>query len=113
MSDNTMDNISYEEFSRLDIRIGRIESAERIEGTDKLMKLEVDIGDERRMLVAGIAQAYSTDSLQGMLIPVLVNLEPRKIRGILSRGMILAADSSGAPVLLCPADPVQPGSKIK
>jgi len=108
-----MDTISFEDFSKLDIRIGRIESAEHVEGTDKLIKLEVDTGGEVRTLVAGIARAYSVEELPGMLIPILINLEPRKIRGIYSQGMILAADSSGSPVLLSPAEPVQPGSKIK
>jgi methionine--tRNA ligase beta chain len=108
-----MSLISYEDFSTLDIRIGRIESAEPVEGTDRLVRLEVDTGDEIRTLVAGIAHSYSCQSLPGRLIPVLINLEPRKIRGILSQGMILAADSGGSPVLMHPDTDIEPGSKIK
>lgn len=108
-----MDTINYDEFKRLDIRIGRVSSAERVEGTDKLMKLELELGDEKRVLVAGIADVYRCEDVQGKYIPVLLNLEPRKIRGIESRGMILAADENGVPVLLHTDKAVSPGSIIR
>jgi len=105
--------ITFEDFKKLEIKIGRILSAKRVEGTDKLMELLVDIGTEERTLVAGIAQSYSSDELTGKLIAVLVNLEPKKMRGITSHGMILAADMEGRPVLLHPDRDVLPGSEVR
>jgi methionine--tRNA ligase beta chain len=105
--------ITFEDFKRLDIRIGRILLAEKVEGTDKLMKLEIDFGTEKRQVVAGIAEFYQPDQLIGKEIPVLVNLEPRTIRGTESHGMILAADVEGKAVLLHPEKEVPPGSVIR
>lgn len=85
--------ITFDDFKKLDIRIGRVLSAEKVSGTDKLMKLEVDFGTEKRLLVAGIAQFFEPDHLIGKEVPVLMNLEPRSIRGIESQGMILAIDA--------------------
>jgi len=95
-----MDEITYEDFARLDLRIGKIEAAERVEGTAKLVKLSVDLGTEKRTLVAGIADSYGPESLPGKSIVVLANLKPRAIRGIESKGMLLAADVEGKAVLL-------------
>jgi len=95
-----MDEITYEDFARLDLRIGKIEAAERVEGTAKLVKLSVDLGTEKRTLVAGIADSYEPESLAGKNIVVLANLKPRAIRGIESKGMLLAADVEGKAVLL-------------
>jgi methionine--tRNA ligase beta chain len=108
-----MDTINYEQFSGLDIRIARINSAERVEGTDRLLKLEIDAGGETRVMIAGIAGAYKPEEIVGRKVPVLLNLEPRKIRGIESSGMILAADADGIPVLLGPDKDVQPGCRVK
>jgi methionine--tRNA ligase beta chain len=105
--------ITFEDFKRLDIRIGRILLAEKVEGTDKLMKLEIDFGAEKRQVVAGIAEFYQPDQLTGKEIPVLVNLEPRTIRGAESHGMILAADVEGKAVLLHPEKEVPPGSVVR
>ncbi len=105
--------ISFEDFKRLEIRIGKIVSAEKVEGTDKLLKLEVDVGEEKRQLVAGIAQNYEPEQLMDKEVPILVNLEPRKIRGVESRGMLLAAIEEGRPVLLHPDREVSPGSIIR
>ena len=105
--------ITFEDFNKLEIRIGKILSAQRVEETDKLIELVVDIGVEQRSLVAGIAQWYSSEELIGKLIPVLVNLEPKKMRGITSNGMILAADVEGKPVLLHPDRDVPPGSIVR
>jgi methionine--tRNA ligase beta chain len=105
--------IIFDDFKKLDIRIGKILSAEKIKGTDKLMKLEVDFGAEKRQIVAGIAEFFTPDHLIGKEIPVLMNLEPRNIRGIESRGMILAIDVDGKPVLLHPEREVPPGSVIR
>jgi len=107
-----MDSINFDDFMKLDIRIGKILSAEKVEDTDKLVKLEIQAGDERRILVAGIAAEYSPDELIDQQVPVLLNLEPRKIRGIESQGMILAVVVDGKPVLLNPDKEVPSGSKI-
>jgi methionine--tRNA ligase beta chain len=105
--------ITFEDFKKLDVRIGKILLAEKVEGTDKLMKLEIDFGTEKREVVAGIAEFYQADQLIGKEIPVLVNLEPRTIRGTESHGMILAADVEGKAVLLHPEKEVPPGSVIR
>ena len=105
--------ITFDDFRKMDIRIGRIVGAQKVPDTDKLMQLEIDLGTEKRHVVAGIAEYYEPDYLVGMSVPVLLNLEPRKIRGIESQGMILAADDSGRPVLLSPEQEVPPGSIIR
>ncbi|OIP37956.1 methionine--tRNA ligase subunit beta [Candidatus Desantisbacteria bacterium CG2_30_40_21] len=105
--------VTFDDFKKIEIRIGKIMSAQRVEGTDKLMQLEVDIGEERRQIVAGIAHAYTPEEIIGKEIPVLINLEPRKLRGIESQGMILAAIDGEMPVLLHPAKEVLPGSMVR
>ena len=105
--------IDLNEFARLDLRIGRIANAERIEGSKKLIRLEVDIGNEQRQVVAGIAEEYRPENLIGKLIPVLVNLKPAKLMGVESQGMILAVDVNGRPILLHPDMEVPAGSKVR
>lgn len=105
--------ISFEDFQKLDIRIGTILEAEKVEGADKLLKLKVDLGDEQRTLVAGIAEDYKPEEIIGKQIPILTNLEPRTIRGIESQGMILAAVIDDKAVLLHPDKKVSNGSKIR
>jgi methionine--tRNA ligase beta chain len=105
--------ITFNDFKKLDIRIGKIISAEKIAGTDKLLKLEIDFGNEKRDVVAGIAGYYQPQEIIGKEIPVILNLEPRKIRGIESRGMVLAVDVDNKPVLLHPEKEVPPGSIIR
>ncbi|RLE77328.1 MAG: methionine--tRNA ligase subunit beta [Thermoprotei archaeon] len=104
-------DLSY--FERLDIRVGRVVSASRMPGSAKLLRLEVDLGGEVRQLVAGIAAEYSPEELEGKLVVVLANLKPKVIRGVLSQGMLLAADVDGRPVLLTTDRPVPPGSKVR
>ena len=105
--------ITFEDFEKLDIRIGKVVSAGRIPETEKLIKLEVDLGEETRQLVAGIAGFVQLGGLVGKELPVLVNLAPRKLRGVESQGMILAVDVNGEPVLLHPEREVPPGSMVK
>lgn len=106
--------ITYDEFSKLDIRIARIEQAERVEGTDKLLRLIVNDGEGTRQLVAGIAESYTPESVVGKTIPILANLEPRTIRGIESQGMILSpSNANDRPVLLLPERDVPLGAKVK
>ncbi len=108
-----MDNITLEEFKKLDIRIGKVLSAEKVEGADKLLKLEVDFATEKRQIVSGIAQSYSLESLVGKKFPFLVNLEPRTFKGVESQGMILAADNNGEPVMFSLDKEVPEGSIVK
>jgi len=106
--------ISYADFSRLDIRMGKILAAERVPNTDKLLRLEVKIGEQVRQLVAGIAEGYQPENVIGKTVPVLANLEPRVIRGVQSQGMILCPrDEADKPVLLVPDREVPSGSQVK
>lgn len=105
--------ISLSEFQKLDLRVGKILSAERVEGSDKLLRLEVNLGSERRQIVAGIAEHYAPDALIGREIVIVANLEPRVLKGTESQGMLLAADVAGEPVLIAPDREVPPGSVIK
>ena len=105
--------ISFEDFQSMDIRIGEIKSAEAIKGSNKLLKLKVDIGGEVRQVVAGIAQSYSMDDLVGTQVVVLANLQPAKLFGIESQAMLLAADVAGRAVLLRPREAVETGTKVR
>lgn len=105
--------IKFDDFNKLDIRIGTIENAEKVEGADKLLKLTVDLGEEKRTLVAGIAEDYKPEEIIGKQIPILTNLEPKTIKGIESKGMILAIDINGKATLLHPDKKVPNGSKIR
>jgi methionine--tRNA ligase beta chain len=106
--------INFEEFSKIELKIAKILEAERVEGSEKLIKLKVDAGDpEIRQIVAGIGKAYEPESLVGKQITIVANLEPRLLMGLESQGMLLAAASDNGPVLLVPDKEVFPGSKIK
>jgi len=109
-----MSNISFEDFKKLDIRIGKIIFAEKVPDADKLIKLVFDIGGEEIQVLAGISEFIDDPSeLVGKEMPVLVNLEPRQMRGLDSNGMILAADVDGRPVFLYPEEEIPPGSIVK
>lgn len=85
--------VSFEEFAKLDLRVAQIIEAQPVEGAAKLFRLRITLGSEERMLMAGIAQHYTPEQLKGKRIVVVANLEPRKIRGVESQGMLLAAVS--------------------
>ena len=107
-------NVSIDDFAKIDLRVARIESAELVEGADKLLRLTVDLGGERRQVFAGIRQAYAPEALVGRLTVVVANLEPRKMRFGMSEGMVLAAGPGGAEIfLLAPDSGAQPGMKVK
>jgi methionyl-tRNA synthetase len=92
--------IDIDTFAQIDLRVGQIVKAERIPNADKLLRLEVDLGEaEPRQLLAGIAEWYPPEELEGQKIIVVSNLEPRRMRGLESRGMLLAADLDGRPLL--------------
>jgi tRNA-binding EMAP/Myf-like protein len=119
--------INYDDFSKMDIRIGTILEAEKVEGADKLLKLKVDLGpsttlgasssnpsgQDIRTIVAGIAESYKPQTLIGKQLPILTNLESRTIRGIESQGMILAAVVEEKAVILKPAKKVPNGTKVR
>jgi methionine--tRNA ligase beta chain len=106
--------ITIEDFKKLDIRIGKVISAERVEGSEKLIKFIFDIGGEERQIIGGLALAFPNPSvLVGRQMPLILNLEPRKLMGLESQGMIMAADNEGIPVPLSPVDEVPPGSSVK
>lgn len=104
--------MTLEEFQKADLRIGTVVHAERVEGSEKLLKLQIDVG-EPRQIVSGIAKHYSPEDLIGKEVVVIANLEPRVMMGFESQGMLLAAHGeNGEPVLILPWSPVPPGSKI-
>jgi methionyl-tRNA synthetase len=103
--------VSFDTFQSLDLRVGRVLTAERVPKTDKLLKLTVDVG-EIRTLVAGIGQSYEPERVVGLYVVVVVNLEPAQIRGILSEGMLLAASAAGRLSLVTLDKPAEPGSRI-
>ena len=105
--------ITLEDFQKIDLRIGKILKAERIENSDKLIKLEIDIGENKRTIVAGIGKKYQPEELIGQLIVVVANLEPKEIRGVKSEGMLLAVDSENGPVLIVPLEQVYVGTKVR
>ena len=105
--------ISFDDFQRMDIRISTILAAEKVAKTKKLLKLTIDTGVDKREIVSGIAEFYTPEELTGRQVLVLINLEPRELKGILSQGMILMGqDSSGKLVLLSPAEAVKNGSSV-
>ncbi|GAF73424.1 unnamed protein product [marine sediment metagenome] len=108
-----MDQITFEEFMRMDLRVGEILIAEKVEGTQKLIKLEVDIGTEKRTMVAGIADVYSAEDLVGKKLVVIVNLKPAIIRGIESQGMILAAEVEGKATIPFFDQDILTGAKVR
>lgn len=104
--------IKFEDFQKLDLRVGKIVEAERVKGSEKLIKLKVDIGEEERELVAGIGKNYSPEDLIEKEIIVLANLEPKVLFGIESQGMLLAAEDGDTISLLMPDKEVKPGSRV-
>jgi len=107
--------ITIDDFAKVELRVGVVKSAETIQGADKLLKVMVDIGDEVRQVLAGIALAYAPEELVGRKVVVVTNLAPRKMRGQESNGMLLAASDGpdGKPVLVTFAEEIAPGSKVK
>lgn len=105
--------INYEEFSKSELKVATVKSAERVEGSEKLIKMAIDLGDEQRQLVAGIGKQYAPEDLVNTQIIVVANLEPRQLMGIESQGMLLAAHGSeGEPILLRPDKETPNGSQI-
>ena len=108
------ENISFDQFGAMDIRTGTVLEAERVAKTKKLLKLKIDTGIDQRTVVSGIAEFYSPEEVVGKQVCILVNLEPKPLKGIESKGMILCAQNAdGKLVLVSPIDLVKNGSEVK
>jgi methionyl-tRNA synthetase len=106
--------ITIDDFSKIELRVAQVKVAEKVKGADKLLRLEVDLGTEVRQIVAGIAEAYSPESLVGRKVVIVANLAPRKLRGLESNGMIVAASlEGGKPVLAAFLEDVPVGARLK
>ena len=107
-------NVSFEDFTKLDLRVGTIIDAEKVKKTKKLLKITVDTGIDKRTVVSGIAEFYKPEDIIGKQVSMIVNLAPRKIKGIDSEGMILMAENGkGELVLVSPNNEISPGSVIR
>ena len=108
------DRISIEEFMKVELRVAKVLTAERVEKSKKLLKLTVDVGTEQRTLVAGIAEAYEPDALVGKTVVIVFNLKPAKLMGIESNGMVLAASPDGGkPIVVSFDEPPAPGTRVR
>ena len=112
--------ITYEDFSKIELRVATVMAAERVQGSEKLLKLQLDLGERDaadlpavRQIVAGVGKVYAPEQLVGTQIVIVANLAPRALMGIESNGMLLAAGGQDDVSLLRPERPVPPGSKIK
>jgi methionyl-tRNA synthetase len=106
--------ISIDDFAKIELRVGQVKAAEKVKGADKLLRLEVDLGTEVRQVVAGIAEAYSPETLIGRKVVIVANLAPRKLRGLESNGMIVAASAEGGKPVLCSfLEDVPVGTRLK
>jgi methionyl-tRNA synthetase len=107
--------ITIDDFAKVELRVGQVQVAERVKGADRLLRLEVNIGDEVRQIVAGIAEAYEPEKLIGRKVVIVANLQPRKLRGLESNGMIVAASlgEKGKPVLAGFLEDIEIGARLK
>ena len=111
---NTNNNkISFEEFSKVDLKVGRVLSAENLEGYKKILKIIVDMGDEKREIMSGLAKHYTPEESMNKSVIVCTNLAPRKFGEQTSNGMLLAAtNEDGRPILLTVLEDIKPGSRV-
>jgi methionyl-tRNA synthetase len=108
------EKISIDDFAKVELRVGLVKVAERVPKADKLLRLEIDIGSEVRQVLAGIAEAYAPETLIGRKVVIVANLAPRKLRGMESNGMIVAASlDGGKPVLASFLEDVPVGARLK
>ena len=105
--------ITYDDFMKVQLRVATIKQADEIPKSSKLVKLTVDLGDEQRTIVAGIRKSYSPEKLVGRQVVIVANLQPAKLMGVESQGMVLAAAQNGDAVLLHPEHEVPPGTRVK
>ncbi|MEK7123328.1 MAG: methionine--tRNA ligase [Patescibacteria group bacterium] len=111
--------INFDDFKKIELKIAKVTAAERVEGAEKLLKLQVDLGSDsltglgiNRQIIAGIGKAHEPENLLGKEIAIVANLEPRQLMGLESQGMVLCAAGENGPVLLCPEKEVPPGAGI-
>ena len=107
------EKIAIDDFMKIELRVAKIIEASEIEGADRLLKLQVDLGSEKRQLVAGIKKTYTPEELVGKHIVVVANLKPARLRGEESQGMLLAAQTDDGPALVSFDKDVHPGSVVK
>ncbi len=105
--------ISYDDFKKIELKVGKVLEAERVEGSDKLLKLQVDVGAESRQIIAGIGKQYAPEQMVGKQVVIVANLEPRMLMGLESQGMLLAASDENGPVVLMPEREVPPGAEVR
>jgi len=107
-----MSEITIDEFNKIDLRIAEVLEAKRVAGADKLLELRIKVGETARTLVAGIAQQYAPETLVGRKIVIVANLQPRRLRGVESQGMLLAANDGNRAILLAPDQDVPSGVRV-
>jgi len=107
------ETISIADFQKLDLRVGTIIKAEKVTGSEKLMKIEVSLGQESRQFIGGLAAKFSPSELEGKQVVVLVNLETKKMMGLESQGMLLAAVLENEPVLITPQEKLADGTQVR
>jgi methionyl-tRNA synthetase len=107
------DRISLDDFMNVELKVARVIAAQRVQGADRLLRLEIDLGTEKRQIVAGIAQSYEPEALVGKSIIVVANLKPAKVRGVESQGMLLAAAAGSGPVVATFEGEVAPGTRVR
>jgi methionyl-tRNA synthetase len=105
--------ITIDDFMKVELRVANVVEAERLPNSDKLLKLTVDLGGEQRTVLAGIAEMYQPEEVAGKQVVVVANLAPRKMRGVESQGMLLAADADGQAILLQPETQVPSGTRVR
>ncbi len=108
-----MENVTFDDFKKLNIKIGQITSAKKHENANKLLVLQIDLGSETRQIIAGGAEFHKPESLIGKQVPVLLNIAPKMIRGIEGHGILLAVDFNNQPCFLTPEEQVPVGSIVK
>lgn len=106
------DKITFEDFKKVVIRMGKVISCEKVENADKLLKLQVDFGEFERQVISGIAESYQPEDLVGKTLPFVVNLEYRKFKGEESQGMLVATGTEEGVVLLEPSAEIPPGAEV-
>ena len=107
-----MDYISIEDFAKIDLRVATVDQAEIVEGSEKLIRLHIALGDEKRIILAGLKQYYTPEQLLGKQIIIVANLQPRQMMGEESQGMLLAARGVDGPVILIPEKQIETNSKV-
>jgi len=105
--------ITIDDFAKIDLRVAKVLECEKVEGSDKLLKLQLEVGSEKRQVVSGISKYYAPEDLVGRSVVLVANLKPVKIRGIESNGMILAADAGDSVVVVTPLSEIPSGSKVR